>query len=574
MDRENELFEQSAERSANRPNRSGEASVERRVRQVRTRTAEDASRAANATRTAANNATRAAANTVRAASGSTARTANATRTAANNATRAAANTVRAASGSTARTAANTARPVRTAAPSQVQGRTPSQAAPRKVTSQDETIRQAAPRQAAPRQAAPKQVNPRQANPRQVASRQAAAGSAGARQSVRTAVGDGQKGSSQRGGNVRSSASSAKRGEKKKGGFKKFLLIYAAVLAVILIAGLLIFNSFIKKYEDNQPSNMVAGIVKQLNSNASSFLKSNSDQIKCLENVDTIIEESAAQMQGKQISFIENSDYRADAPSYNITADGTIVAKITLAKDAKGAFGLHGWKLSGLDVASYVQNTLSYNILVPEGATVTINGTELTDAYKVKDAAVPENLQTAAKYVSVPTFETYKVSGFANQPEVKAKAADGSDLGVSITSDTIVCQATTTNEFIESVDGLVNNAISAWGRHFINMGGNLRAYILEDCDYYGYIFGSETMDPIYTAFYEFESIADYEFTEKKASNYIRYSNDCFTVDVKYQMRVDFTTDRMSDTNQKLDATWVFITKNGGQDWYIVDCIYKS
>ena len=167
-----------------------------------------------------------------------------------------------------------------------------------------------------------------------------------------------------------------------------------------------------------------------------------------------------------------------------------------------------------------------------------------------------------------------MSGFANQPQVVAKAADGSDLGVSVTSDTIVCQSATSQEFIDSVDGLVNNAISAWGRHFINMGGNLRAYILEDCDYYGYIFGSDTMDPIYTAFYEFESIADYEFTEKSASNYIRYSSDCFTVDVKYQMRVDFTTDRMSDTNQKLDATWVFITQNGGQDWYIVDCIYKS
>ena len=363
-------------------------------------------------------------------------------------------------------------------------------------------------------------------------------------------------------------------KKKKSKFGKFLLIYCAILAVILIVGLLIFNSFIKKYEDNQPSNMVAGIVEQLNSNPASYLKSNSEQIKCLENVDTIIEQSASQMEGKQLSFIENSEYRADAPSYNITADGAIVAKITLGKDEKGAFGLHGWKLTGLDVASYVPNTLSYKILVPEGATISINGTELTDAYKVKDAAVPESLQTAAKFVSVPTYETYQVSGFANQPQVSAKAADGSDLGVSITSDAIVCGTTTSQEFIDSVDGLVNNAISAWGRHFINMGGNLRAYILEDCDYYGYIFGSDTMDPIYTAFYEFESIADYDFTEKNASNYIRYSNDCFTVDVKYQMRVDFTTDRMSDTNQKLNATWVFITQNGGQDWYIVDCIYKN
>ena len=156
----------------------------------------------------------------------------------------------------------------------------------------------------------------------------------------------------------------------------------------------------------------------------------------------------------------------------------------------------------------------------------------------------------------------------------AKGSDGSDLAISQTSNAVVCGTTTTQDFINSVDGLVNRAIDAWGRHFINMGGNLSAYILEGCDYYGYIFGSDTMDPIYTAFYEFESIADYSFTEKSASNYIRYTDNCFTVDVKYQMQVDFTTDRMSDTNQKLDATWVVITRNGGEDWYIVDCIYKS
>ena len=547
MDRENDLLEQSV--NTRKEGAQAASSAERRVRQVRPRTSGETP-ARTAQSASARPSQSSAARPVRTSAGERpARTSTSDRPVRSAAQ---ANTT-----APRRTAAATPR---TANPAQVQGRTPTQAAPRKVRPEDGTVRSAAPKQAEPRQASPRQVTPRQASGR----------AASSRQSVRTAVDGGG-----RGGYTRTSSQASARGDKrKKGGFKKFILIYSAALAVILIVGLLIFNSFIKKYEDNQPSNVVSGIVKQLNSNPTSFLKSNSDYIKCLENVDTIINESAAQMDGKQLSYIENSDYRAESPSYNITADGTIVAKVTLGKDTKGAFGLHSWKLTGLDVASYVPNTLSYTILVPEGATISINGTELTDAYKTKDAAIPETLQTASKYVSVPSFETYKVSGFANQPQVVAKAADGSDLGVSVTSDTIVCQSATSQEFIDSVDGLVNNAISAWGRHFINMGGNLRAYILEDCDYYGYIFGSDTMDPIYTAFYEFESIADYDFTEKSASNYIRYSSDCFTVDVKYQMRVDFTTDRMSDTNQKLDATWVFITQNGGQDWYIVDCIYKS
>lgn len=438
--------------------------------------------------------------------------------------------------SSARTTTKTTRP---AEPSRAQGKTTTTATPRKTTSQT---------------SAPRQTETRQ------------------RPAARTTSASG----GGRGGNTTTSRGrSDKSNKKRKSKFGKFLLIYCAALAVIVIIGLIVFNSFMKKVEDNQPSNKVAGIVKELSGGkAASYLKSNSDMIKCLENVDTIIEQSAANMDGKQLSYIENSDYRAEAPSYNITADGQIVAKVTLGKDKKGAFGLQSWKLTALDVASYVPNTLSYSIMAPEGATVYVNGTELSDTYKVADSGIPENLQTAAKYVSIPSFVTYKVSGFANAPTVTAKGTDGSDLGISQTSNAVVCGTTTTQEFVDSVSGLVDRAIDAWGRHFINMGGNLSAYILDECDYYAYIFGSDTMDPIYTAFYEFESIADYSFTEKSASNYIRYTADCFTVDVKYQMQVDFTTDRMSDTNQKLDATWVIITRNGGEDWYIVDCIYKG
>lgn len=409
------------------------------------------------------------------------------------------------------------------------------------------------------EAAPQKVNPRQANPRRIA----ADGSDEnrARQSVRTS------------GENRPSLRNKKSG-KKKSGFKKFILIYSAILLVILIAGLIVFSSFIAKYEKNQPSNLVASIAKDLSGgNAKSFLKAHADKINCLENVDNIIDKCASNLEGKQVSYIENSDYRADAPSFNLTADNQVVAKVTLEKSEKGSFGLHSWKIASLDITSYLGDTLTYKILAPEGSTITVNGTELTDKYITTKAGVPPQLETAAQYVNIPNYVTYTVSGFTSAPTVSA-SANGSALEITQTSDTFVCGTSTSQEFISSVSPLVEKAIDAWGRHFINYGGNLRAYILENSDWYGYIFGSDTMDPIYTSFYEFESIADAYFTEKSATNYIRYTPDCFTVDVKYQMQIDFTTDAMSDNNQKLDATWVFITLNGGEDWYIVDCIYKS
>ena len=204
MDRENDLLEQ----SANRRNQGAQAasSAERRVRQVRPRTPGEAP-----SRTAQN-----AARPRRASAGE-------------RPTRSAAQT------NASAPRRSTASAPRAAAPSQVQGRTPSQASPRKVRPQENELRTTAPRQAQPRQASPRQVTPRQVSARGTSTRQ----------SVRSAV-DGQRSISSRS----TSAASGRGNKKNKSGFKKFLLIYCAILAVILIVGLLIFNSFIKKYEDN------------------------------------------------------------------------------------------------------------------------------------------------------------------------------------------------------------------------------------------------------------------------------------------------------------------------------------
>ena len=424
----------------------------------------------------------------------------------------------------------------------------------------------------PRKAQPKQAQPRNAETRNTHDRQLRSATIREQGNTRTqrAANNGRvnRASAQRntgrGGN----------GGKKKSGFKKFLLIYAAILLVILVVGMIIFGSFLGKLEKSQPARIAETVAENLTaSKASSYLKDNSEYINCFGEPDDLIAQFVSGVEGVEtLSYIENKDYRADAPSYNITADGTTVAKLTLAQDGKGSFGLSKWKIASLDIADYM-DTASYEFLAPVGTTITINGVELDDKYLTGEESIPQTLETAGKYVTIPSYITYKVAGIAGTPEIKATDPNGTNLTVTAAGTKYVIGSATDQAFIDSVSGLVDRALEAWGKHFINMGGNLSAYMLEGSDWYSYIFGGPDMDPIYTAFYEYESIADYSFTEKKIDNYIRYTNDCFTVDVSYKMQVDFNTDRMSDNNQKLDATWVFITQNGGQDWYLIDCIYK-
>ena len=477
---------------------------------------------------------------------------------------------------------------------------PRQAQPRRTRPEDgQQPRQAQPRQAQPRQAQPRQAQPRQAQPRQAQPRQAQAGQTRSGQARQRQTQPGQaqsgqyrpsdSGSRPRSNSAngsrpsgysndrrvnRSSAAPSRKRKKGSSGFKKFILIYSALLLVVLIVGTIVFSSFLNSLEKSQPSNIAAQVAESLSSGkAASYLESNEDLINSFGDPSDMISQFAQNVQGvEQLSYIENSDYRADAPSYNITSNGDTIAKITLEKTGSGSFGLSKWGIASIDIADYM-DTQSFEFLAPLGTTITINGVELDEKYLTGKESIPENLSIAAKYVNIPSYLTYKVSGIPGNPQISAKDAAQNELALTSTADKYVAGTETTQEFIDSVDPLVNQTLENWGRHFINMGDNLSAYMIEGSDWYTYIFGGPDMDPIMTSFYEYESIADYEFTEKSTSNYIRYSDDCFSVDVHYKMRVDFNNDRMSDDNQQLDATWVFITQNNGQDWYLVDCIYK-
>lgn len=470
---------------------------------------------------------------------------------------------------TAQSSEAQARPARSTQPSEAQAR---------------PVRSAQPSEAQPRQ-------PRSAQPSEVQARPVRSAQEGGQQrSVRSEASQ-QRSSASRSGSAngrsryedsrrvnRSSATSSRsngrRRKKRSSGFKKFLIIYVAFLVLVLIVGGIIFGSFLKKLEASQPSNIASEVAKNLTADkAASYLTSNKELLNSFGDPTEMIDAFAAGMEGKeQLSYIENKDYRADSPSYNITADGVTVAKVTLEKAGSGSFGLSNWKLASIDVAEYM-DTQSYEILAPVGTTITVNSEELNEKYLTGEEAIPEFLQIASKYVQIPSYLTYKVAGITGNPEITAKDPAGKEVVFTKTENKFVAGAATTQEFISSVDPLVNEALQAWGRHFINMGGNLSAYMIDGSEWYTYIFGGPDMDPIMTSFYEYESIANYEFTEKSVSNYIKYTDDCFTVDVHYKMRIDFTTDQMSDNNQQLDATWVFVTQNDGRDWYIVDCIYK-
>ena len=374
---------------------------------------------------------------------------------------------------------------------------------------------------------------------------------------------------------RNSSSSPGASKKKRSGFKKFLLIYSAILVIILIVGLIVFSSFIGTYEKNQPVNIAMYVSEELSGdNAKAYLENNKDLIKTMEDADVLIDKCVSNLQGKTLSFIQSETYTDEKPEYNITADGSMVARVGLEDDGRGAFGLKQWKLSSLDIASYIPDTYSYTILCPPEDTVYVNGTELSEDFITAKNEVPAILENVTDLLStVPKYDSYTVSGFLEIPTVTAKDASGSDVGVAASTDSFVVGGKASQEFINEQKDFVENALTAWAYHFINYGTmSLASYVTSDTDLYAYIFGSDTMDPILTSLYDWEYISNVTMTEFSADNYIKYTDDCYSVDVKYHLSVDFNNGNPTDDDQQLDATWVIVKYNNF--WGIADIQYHQ
>lgn len=362
--------------------------------------------------------------------------------------------------------------------------------------------------------------------------------------------------------------------KKKGisGFGKFLIIYSALLLIAIIVTTLILNSFLKTYEKNQPANVAAEVVKQFDSSDKlrSFLDSNADIVNQSTAILNYQDAFISAVEGKKIAYIEDpSRSTSEITCYRLTADSMPIASITLTKGEKGSFGLSSWVLSSIDTSNAFTDVKTYSILVPEGSSVIVNGTEL-GASMISGTGVPEVLQTSSRFISdPPTYSTYNVKVVGDVIDVSGTDPSGANLVFSRTENSFVAGGQASEEFIESVRDRVESGLREYALWFIYNAFNLDEYIVDGCELSAYLFGGEfdgeSYDPINPWLYNFEEIEDFEFSTKEAKNYTKYSDDCFTVDISYKLDITFTDPSYSDNNQKLDATWVWVKQ--GDEWYL-------
>lgn len=381
---------------------------------------------------------------------------------------------------------------------------------------------------------------------------------------------------------RSTAPAKKKSSRKSGfaglsKFTRFIIIYAAIFVVIILVVAIILSSYLRKYENGQPSHVAESVVEQFSSTSKlkSFLEKNASIVKSNEGILDFDDYYYSMIEGKDISFVADSGKTTTELSvYRINADGSNVAEIELTKT-----GSDSWTLTSIDTTAAFSDIRAYSVLVPDGSKVVVNGIELSNDC-ITGTGIPEILEYSSQFIqSKPEFTTYTVKlASGGVPSVSGTDASGQNLVFTQTDKLFVAGGGASQDFIDGVKDRVETGVREYALYFEYLAHDLADYMLPDCERYYSIFGKEgVIDPINPWLYNWDYINDWEFREISAKNYTVYSSDCFTVDVNYDLYITFNEDGpyghidgLDEDNPVMDATWVWV-KDANGTWMICDIV---
>ena len=352
-------------------------------------------------------------------------------------------------------------------------------------------------------------------------------------------------------------------------FKWGLLAYAVVLIVGILFGLNVFYDFIGDYELSLPSYGTLSTVDIYKTGDASTLinKTELAGVTPYLTEDEILARYNAYIKDKEISVGKAKEYTDESPVFSVKAGKDTVATLYLKKEQKEESSFHNWVYDRVEVKDYLAGILDLadiKVVAPSGSTITINGIAATEVTLVEEKDI-EALAQVSKYVSdLPKMATYEVKNIPQDVEVNVSHAslvtktEKTDAGYVAS---IVANETTQAEQASYAD----KAATEWAKKFINVRSSVYNYVYKQSDLYS------EMRSTTTGWYPSEYMTGYDFNKKEVSNFIQYSDTCFSCRVEYQIHVTFKNYNVDDTTEDGKFTWYFVKVDG--KWLIADIYYE-
>ena len=269
----------------------------------------------------------------------------------------------------------------------------------------------------------------------------------------------------------------------------------------------------------------------------------------------------------EVTMQESKQATKEVPRYTVFAGGQPVMDVSLKVTGKNDHDLDLWGYDKFYADDYSISDTVYEITVPDGSVVTVNGHTLDDSDIALDAdgnrkiAEIKDLKVIEQYLDhVTSYITYAVKGFIVEPVFSVKSRDGEDMPLTQDGTSYSADLPYYASAADEVKEIVPTIMEAYGLHFIGKNtGGVYKYLLPDSQY------KEDVKSVVTYFYPTERITTYEFGNETCDDFVTYSEDCVSCHIYFDLIVRFNSAAYKTKNEGSDATWIFLKRDG--TWYL-------
>ena len=347
---------------------------------------------------------------------------------------------------------------------------------------------------------------------------------------------------------------------KKQKFKKSIIIYSVVLALVTVLIWVVYYNKLKNYDVATPGNTIEAVVDKY---VKDGFKDLYDDVKLSNEFE---EEWMLSDYLKEITTTYEVQYKLATSQdneavYELSANGNKFAKMHLTNMATEDSDTDEWKLTLFEVSEYLPVTNSYTITAPYNSVVYVNGIKLNSTY-FKTQKVPveilKNVETEMKAMVYNTV--YEVKGFYNLPTIEVQDAKGNKLEVVEGSREFTAKYSESKETTDEFKQYVTDIMHAYARYYVKIADNINYYIRTKTNAYDMIKNATRYE------YSDGMIESAKFNTYEVSEFIRYADDCYTCRVKYEYAVKVVNKNDKEIFAK-DMIWTFVQYHGL--WYLTD-----
>lgn len=340
----------------------------------------------------------------------------------------------------------------------------------------------------------------------------------------------------------------------------FYSIYGVLVLAIVIAIACVMSplrDWLVRYEASQPEKKAEEVFTQLfaDPNWADLYTRAGMTDTAFEGKDAYAKYMETKVGTTQLSYIETSAGLSGDHKYIVRLGDEKIATFRLTGETNSQTQIDTWELGAIEV--FFERTESVLIEKLPEQTVYINGVALDDSYTIRTTAT-----LAEEYLpeGVHGFrlEQQYIDGLLVQPEVTVKDADGNEVALTRDAETGMykAQLPTPAEMTEDERALALGAAKADAEFSIRAISTtaLRKYFDSSSQVYSDIVSTHPF---------LQSYRGYSFDDSKTeiSQFYRYSDSLFSVNVKLQMNVIRSNGTIKQV--PVDKTYFFTLQTSGK-----------